>query len=85
MSPLMVGSSRPLHAGELYRLENGVSQWIGCDSGTVWISQAVEPRDIVLAAGDSLLIESPRQALIGSIGGPATVWTDAALETASAA
>lgn len=85
MSPLAIGSETKLPAGVLYKLEDGVAVWIECTAGSIWITQSVLPRDIVLAAGESAAITAPRDAIIGAINGPATVWTDAGWDLSMAA
>lgn len=58
---------------DMCRVPDGVPVWLECVEGALWISQGVEPRDIVIEAGESIALEAPRDAIIGPLGGAATV------------
>ena len=85
MIRLPIGTETRLPAQALFRLEDGVSQWIECENGAIWISQQNDPRDIVLTAGESAIVATPRGAIVGAINGAAVVWTDHTQGIAAAA
>ena len=59
MIRLPIGTETRLPARALFRLEDGISQWIECENGAIWISQQNNPRDIVLTAGESAVVAAP--------------------------
>ena len=61
---------------DMRRVPDGVPVWLECVEGALWISQGAEPRDIVIEAGESIALEAPRDAIIGPVGGAATVVTE---------
>lgn len=85
MDKLPIGTETVLSPSTLLAIEDQLPQWIGCQQGAIWISQTAEPRDIVLEAGDSIVLEDPRQAIVGAVGGRAVVFTDLDFEAAIAA
>jgi len=85
MTELPIGTETRLPAGKLFKLEDGLSQWIECVEGAIWITQMSEPRDVVLSAGESVTLAAPRAAIIGAINGAAVVWTDAGSDLSLAA
>ena len=57
---------------------------IRCISGTVWVTQAGDSRDHILAEGQTLLIESPDVVVIQAFG-PALVRLEPRADRAAAA
>ena len=51
-------SSTFLARGTLQRIDDGRGTWVQCLSGTLWLTQQNDARDIVLEAGD----EAPHRA-----------------------
>ena len=62
-----------LAEAQMLRLADAVPVWIACAEGALWISQAAEPRDIVIEAGEGLAIKKPQDAIIGPVSGAATM------------
>ena len=82
MTKLPIGTRTRLPANSLFSLDNRSGQRIEVREGAVWITRTSEPRDIVLEAGDSYVINDPRGVIVGAIHGGATVsayvaWGDA--------
>jgi hypothetical protein len=53
-----------LPARTVHRLGNGPGAIVACRAGTVWITQANDPRDIVLVAGESFVLDRNGLALV---------------------
>jgi hypothetical protein len=72
-------SDRPLRlsTGQLLDLHDGEGLEIACLEGAVWITQSNDPRDIVIAAGESFVLDKPGLALVCASAGPATVAVEA--------
>lgn len=85
MTQLSIGTETSLPAGALFNLADGISAWVECVEGAIWISQVAEPRDVVLVAGESAALAAPRRAIIGAINGAAVVRIDDASEFSLAA
>ncbi len=85
MKKLSIGTETSLPAGALFTLNDGVCTWVECVEGAIWISQVVEPRDVVLVAGESVALAAPRRAIIGAINGAAVVRIDDASQFSLAA
>ena len=66
-------SSIRLNTGELLDIDNGEGFTVECLEGSVWVTQSNDPRDIVLKAGQSFVLDKPGLALICAAAGPATV------------
>ncbi len=75
MTKLPIGTETRLAPGALFKLEDGVHAWLECVEGAIWVSQTAQPRDVVIAAGESIALAAPHNAIIGAINGPAVVWT----------
>ena len=73
MTKLLNGGRTGLSVGTLFKLEDGVTTWVECLDGALWISQVTEPRDVVLVAGEGLSLKAPRHAIVGAINGAAVV------------
>ena len=56
-----------LKRGQLRRLQDARGSLVLCLSGTVWLTQEGERRDIVLEAGDEALIEHAGLSLLSAL------------------
>jgi hypothetical protein len=68
-----------LNTGELFDIHDGEGFTVTCLDGTVWITQSNDPRDIVLSAGQSFVLDKPGLALVCAAAGPAVVAVKASL------
>jgi hypothetical protein len=68
-------SNRPLRldTGQLLDIHDGEGFRVECLEGAVWITQSNDPRDIVVDAGQSFVLDKPGLALVCAAAGPATV------------
>lgn len=48
-----------LAAKAVYRIENAKGMRISCVRGVAWITQERDPRDLILAAGQSVVLDRP--------------------------
>jgi hypothetical protein len=62
-----------LNTGELLDIQDGEGFTVECLEGAVWITQSNDPRDIVLNAGQSFVLDKGGLALVCAAAGPATV------------
>jgi hypothetical protein len=53
-----------LAAQSVHRIENAKGIRISCVRGAVWITQERDPRDMILAAGQSLVLDRPGLAVV---------------------
>jgi len=53
-----------LHHGEAHRIEAGKGLLVQCLSGTLWLTQDNDPRDIVLEPGEETTIERDDLSLV---------------------
>lgn len=53
-----------LGAGQEFRLHDAAGCTIACSSGSVWITQEADTRDVFLNAGDSFILDRAGLALI---------------------
>jgi hypothetical protein len=49
---------------QVVRVRGGLGHSIVCDSGSVWVTQEGDPRDIILSAGDSFTLDREGVALV---------------------
>jgi hypothetical protein len=68
-----------LNTGELLDVNDGEGFLVRCLEGSVWITQSNDPRDIVLEAGQSFVLDKPGLALVCAAAGPAMVAVEASL------
>lgn len=73
MTRHFVDSSVRLNTGELLDINDGEGLTVECLEGAVWITQSNDPRDVVLNAGQSFVLDKPGLALVCAAAGPATV------------
>jgi hypothetical protein len=73
MTRHFVDSSVRLNAGELLDIDNGEGFTVECLEGAIWITQSNDPRDIVLEARQSFVLDKPGLTLVCAAAGPATV------------
>jgi hypothetical protein len=73
MTRHFIDSSVRLNTGELLDINDGEGFAVECLEGAVWITQSNDPRDIVLKAGQSFVLDKPGLALVCAASGPATV------------
>jgi hypothetical protein len=73
MTRPFVDSSVRLKTGELLDINDGEGFAIECLEGAIWITQSNDPRDIVVKAGQSFVLDKPGLALVCAAAGPATV------------
>jgi hypothetical protein len=68
-------SHRPfrLNTGELVNIQDGKGLEVVCREGAVWITQSNDPRDIVIRATESFVLDKPGLALVCASAGPAAV------------
>jgi len=69
-----------LNTGELLDINDGEGFVIKCLEGALWITQSNDPRDIVLGAGESFVLDKPGLALVCAAAGPAMVAVEASLQ-----
>lgn len=61
---------RPINlpATSVYRIEGGKGLQITSVAGTVWVTQAEDPRDIVLGRGHSFILDRRGLAVVYALG-----------------
>jgi Protein of unknown function (DUF2917) len=67
-----------LKARELLDIHDGEGLTVTCINGVVWITQSEDTRDIIVAAGQSFILDRPGLALVAAPVGPATITVRAA-------
>lgn len=73
MHTLPIDTNSRLPERGMFHLSESLAQAIEVLDGAIWITQPREPRDIVVTAGQSVLLDHPVAAIISAIGGPACV------------
>jgi hypothetical protein len=53
-----------LAAGSVHRIENAKGERIACVRGSAWITQESDARDLILAAGQSVVLDRPGLAVV---------------------
>lgn len=56
-----------LHHAETHRIEAGKGLRVQCLTGTLWLTQDGDPRDIVLEAGDGATIEHDGLSIVSAL------------------
>jgi len=80
MTRHFVDSSVRLNTGELLDINDGEGFTIECREGAIWITQSNDPRDIVLKAVQSFVLDKPGLALVCAAAGPATLTVAVSLQ-----
>ena len=62
-----------LKTRELFKIKDGQGLTVASLDGVVWITQANDPRDVVVKAGQCFALDRPGLALIYALSGPASV------------
>jgi hypothetical protein len=57
----------------LFDINDGQGLAVSCVEGSVWITQSNDPRDIVITAGQSFLLDKQGLALVAAPSGQATI------------
>jgi len=73
MTRPFVDSAVRLKTGELLDINDGEGFTVECLEGALWITQSNDPRDIVVKAGQSFVLDKPGLALVCAAAGPARV------------
>ncbi len=60
-------SATHLPRGALRRIDNARGALLVCLTGTLWLTQQDDPRDIVLEAGDEALIERDGTSIVSAL------------------
>ncbi len=71
MKPDFEGGGRRLARDEVMRIDDGYGVWVAAVDGTLWITQDGDPRDHVLAPGQSKRFVEHGALLIQAIGADA--------------
>ena len=53
-----------LAAGSVHRIENAKGITVSCVRGPTWVTQESDPRDLILAAGQSFVLDRPGLAIV---------------------
>jgi hypothetical protein len=53
-----------LAARSVHRIENAKGLEVSCARGVTWITQESDPRDLILAAGQSIVLDRPGVAVV---------------------
>ncbi len=72
-----------LKSGELLDINDGEGFTVECLEGAIWITQSNDPRDIVVKAGQSFVLDKPGLALVCAAAGPAVVAVAVSLQLLS--
>jgi len=60
-------SAIQLLRGDLRRLDNGRGALLQCLTGTLWLTQQDDPRDIVLEAGEEAVIDHDGTSIVSAL------------------
>jgi len=63
----LIFDTRPLAKGRIRRVHRALGRRIECVTGSLWVTQDGDPRDIVLAAGESFAFDHRGDALISAL------------------
>src|SRR5712691_6549099 len=80
MTRLLVDSAVRLNTGELLDINDGEGFTVECLEGAIWITQSNDPRDVVVNAGQSFVLDRPGLALVCAAAGPAVVAVEVSLQ-----
>jgi len=73
-----------LRAREVVNIEDGEGLAVRCLGGMLWITQANDPKDVVIHDGESFVLDRPGLTLASAPTGPARVAIHAAPDRLSA-
>ena len=73
MTPHRIDPVIRLKSGELLDIEDGEGVAVTCVDGAIWVTQAHDPRDVVLENGESFVLDRPGLALVSAPAGAAAV------------
>lgn len=76
MTPQILGRATVLARGALQPITDGRGSCVQCLSGTLWLTQQGEVRDIVLEAGDMAVIERNGTSIVFALSDARFVLTD---------
>ncbi len=62
-----------LHPSKSLDIRNGHGTNVRVVEGVVWITQAGDPQDVVLAAGQSFVVDRDGLTLVSALGAPAVI------------
>jgi hypothetical protein len=62
-----------IKAHGLLDVRDGKGLGVVCVDGVVWITQSCDPRDIIVHAGESFILDRPCLTLVAAPVGPATI------------
>ena len=62
----LIFDTRPLAKGRIRRVHRALGRRIECVTGSLWVTQDGDPRDIVLAPGESFTFDQRGDALISA-------------------
>jgi hypothetical protein len=54
---------------QFLRIQESQNSRILCETGSVWITQDGDPRDVVLGAGEQFMVDRPGQVVVFSLSG----------------
>ena len=63
----LIFDTRPLAKGRIRRVHQALGHRVECVSGTLWVTQDGDPRDIVLGPGESFAFDHRGDALISAL------------------
>lgn len=63
----LILDAHPLAKGRIRRVHHALGRRIECVTGSLWITQDRDPRDIVLAPGESFTFDQRGDALISAL------------------
>lgn len=64
----LVLGSRTLAKGGIRRVRAALGKRVECVSGSIWITQDGDRRDVLLAPGDAFEFDRPGDALVSALG-----------------
>src|SRR5262245_46653709 len=73
MKPLLDIKPVRLPARTIHCIEGGKGLQITAVSGTVWVTQAMDPRDVILARGQSFILDRKGRAVVYALKDAAVV------------
>jgi len=59
--------AHPLARGGIRRIRRGLGRRVECVSGSLWVTQDGDPRDVVLEVGEAFTLDASGDALISAL------------------